>query len=69
MNLDWLFTYMRDVGTLRAASFYFDNMYFLHAGLELSPVFDVSGFTLRGLYHWKDGALWDDPVRDDIIRI
>jgi hypothetical protein len=69
MNLDWLFTYMRDVGTLRAASFYFDDMYFLHAGLELSPEFDVSGFTMRGLYHWKDGALWDDPVRDDVIRI
>src|SRR5438270_4088241 len=38
MNLDWLFTYMRDVGTLRAASFYFDDVYFLHAGLELFPV-------------------------------
>jgi hypothetical protein len=69
MNLDWLFTYMRDVGTLRAASFYFDDMYFLHAGLELFPVFDVYGFTMRGLYHWKDGALWEDPVREDVIRI
>ena len=69
MNLDWLFTYMRDVGTLRAASFYFDDMYFLHAGLELFPVFDVHGFTMRGLYHWKDGALWEDPVREDVIRI
>jgi hypothetical protein len=69
MNLDWLFTYMRDVGTLRAASFYFDNMHFFHAGLELFPVFDHYGFTMRGLYHWKDGALWDDPVREDVIRI
>lgn len=69
MNLDWLFTYMRDVGTLRAASFYFDDMYFLHAGLELFPVFDVHGFTMRGLYHWKDGALWEDPVRENVIRI
>ena len=69
MNLDWLFTYMRDVGTLRAASFYFDDVYFLHAGFELSPMFDLYGFTIRGLYHWKDGALWDDPVRENVIRI
>lgn len=69
MNLDWLFTYMRDVGTLRAASFYFDNVYFLHAGLELFPVFDQYGYTMRGLYHWKDGALWEDPVRENVIRI
>lgn len=69
MNLDWLFTYMRDVGSLRASSFYFDNTYFLHAGLELFPVFDQYGYTMRGLYHWKDGALWEDPVRENIIRI
>jgi hypothetical protein len=69
MNLDWLYTYMRDVGTLRAASFYFDEMYFLHAGLELFPVFDQYGYTMRGLYHWKDGALWDDPVRENVIRV
>jgi hypothetical protein len=33
------------------------------------PEFDVHGYTMRGLYHWKDGALWDDPVRENAIRI
>jgi hypothetical protein len=70
MTLDWVFTYMRDQGTLRAATFYFDDMYFFHAGMALRlPEFDVSGYTMRGLYHWKDGALWDDPVRENAIRI
>jgi hypothetical protein len=69
INVDWIFTYMRDLGILRAASFYFADMYFFHAGMGVAPELDLGGFTMRGLYHWKDGSLWDDPVPKEVIRI
>lgn len=68
LNLDVIFQYLRDEGLLTARSFYLEDINFLHAGMPQSNDTDVSGFTLRGVYYWKDGLLWDDPIDPTCLK-
>ncbi|WGL51915.1 hypothetical protein P5P86_18425 [Nocardioides sp. BP30] len=68
LNLDVIFQYLRDQGSLTARSFYLEDVYFLHAGMPQTNATDLSGFTLRGVYHWKNGFLWDDPIDPVCLR-
>lgn len=65
-NIDWFFTYMRDRQLINARSFYIENAYFAHVGIF---GYDPLGQLINGVYHWRDGKLWDRPVMADCIKI
>lgn len=48
MNLDWFFTYLRDIGIVNIGTFYIDNVYFVHYG-------DRSSNFVTKIYHWENG--------------
>jgi outer membrane protein assembly factor BamB len=64
-NVDWYFTYMRDRGIINAKSFYFENTHFAHVGVF---GYDQLGQLVNGVYHWRDGKLWNRPVMHDCIQ-
>lgn len=76
-NLDWYFTYLRDIKAERIETFYFENMKFMHFYDYFINFPHLSSFS-----HWKDGkikypilehcfgskARKEIPIASDIIR-
>ena len=63
-NIDWFFTFMRDQNLINAKSFYFEKAHFAHVGIF---GYDPLGQLVNGVYHWREGRIWDRPVMKDCI--